>query len=294
MKIANLAGRLNIVTDSRAVDVEHASDFKFDADPQAIYDRFEEFTDWAAQTDLTGYERAYSPHRLRAPAPRPSQIFAVGFNYRSHAQELGTTVDDGRLPPVFTKFASAITGPFGSVALPEGSVDWEVELVAVIGRRAWHVDKVHAWRHIAGLTVGQDLSERQTQLRGSTPQFSLGKSYPGFAPMGPWVVTPDEFDDPDDLRLTCTLNADIVQDARTSQMITPVPALVARLSRVVALSPGDVIYTGTPAGVGMGRQPARFLTAGDELVSHIDGIGAMHHTMIDTHRNDGRTTNVQQ
>src|SRR6266567_1414848 len=128
MKIANLAGRLTIVTDNRAVDVEHASNFKFDADPQAIYDRFDEFTDWAVHTDLTGYERAYSPQRLRAPAPRPSQIFAVGFNYRSHAQEVGTTVDDG-LPPVFTKFASAITGPFGAVALPEGSVDWEVELV---------------------------------------------------------------------------------------------------------------------------------------------------------------------
>ena len=284
MKVANLGGRLTIVTDGGAVDVEHASNFKFDADPQAIYDRFDEFRHWAAQTDLTGYERAYSPRHLRAPAPRPSQIFAVGFNYRSHAQELGTTVDDW-LPPVFTKFASCITGPYGSVALPGGNVDWELELVAVIGRRAWQVDDTHAWRHIAGLTVGQDLSERETQLRGSTPQFSLGKSYPGFAPMGPWLVTPDEFDDPDDLRLTCTLNADIVQDARTSQMIKPVPALVAQLSRVLALSPGDIIYTGTPAGVGMGRQPARFLNAGDQLVSHIDGIGDMHHDMIAAHPN---------
>ena len=284
MKIANLAGRLTIVLDDRAVDVEHASNFTFDADPQAIYERWDEFRQWAAHTDLAGYERAYSPHRLGAPAPRPRQIFALGFNYRSHAQEVGATVDD-ELPPVFTKFASSITGPFGSVALPEGSVDWEVELVAVIGRRAWQVAEDHAWRHIAGLTVGQDLSERQTQLRGSTPQFSLGKSYPGFAPMGPWLVTPDEFDDPDDLRLTCTLNGEVVQDARTSQMIRPLPALVAQLSRVVALSPGDVIYSGTPAGVGMGRRPARFLNAGDELVSHIDGIGDMHNNMIAAHPN---------
>lgn len=282
MKIANLAGRLTILAGGSEVDVEQASNGEFGADPQAIYERWEEFIAWAAHTELAGHGRAYSPSDLSAPAPRPSQIFAVGFNYRSHAQEFGTTVDDG-LPPVFTKFASSITGPFGSVVLPEGSVDWEVELVAVIGIRAWQVDEVHAWRHVAGLTVGQDLSERQTQLRGGTPQFSLGKSYPGFAPMGPWLVTPDEFDDPDDLRLTCTLNGDIVQDSRTSHMIRPVPALVAQLSRVVPLSPGDVIYTGTPAGVGMGRQPARFLTSGDELVSHIDGIGDMRHNMIAAH-----------
>ncbi|OBK43149.1 fumarylacetoacetate hydrolase family protein [Mycobacterium sp. 1081908.1] len=279
MKVANLAGRLTIVTDSGAIDVEQASGGGFDADPQAIYVRWDEFTQWAAQTDLAGGGRAYSPLDLGAPAPRPSQIFAVGFNYRSHAQEFGTTVAHGP-PPVFTKFASSITGPFGSVALPEGSVDWEIELVAVIGRRGWQVDEVHAWRHIAGLAVGQDLSERETQLRGSTPQFSLGKSYPAFAPMGPWIVTLDEIDDPDDLRLTCTLNGDIVQDARTSQMIAPLPALVAQLSCVVPLLPGDVIYTGTPAGVGMGRQSPRFLRPGDELASRIEGIGDMQHTMI--------------
>ena len=152
--------------------------------------------------------------------------------------------------------------------------------MAVIGRRAWQVDQAHGWRHIAGLTVGQDLSERDTQLRGATPQFSLGKSYPGFTPMGPWLVTPDDFDDPDDLHLTCTLNSELVQDARTSHMITPVPALIAGLSQVVPLSPGDVIYTGTPAGVGMGRRPPRFLNVGDELISHIDGIGDMRHVMI--------------
>jgi 2,4-diketo-3-deoxy-L-fuconate hydrolase len=279
MKIANLAGRLTIVTDSGAVDVEQASNARFDTEPQAIYERWDEFTEWAAHSNLANCERAYSQYDLQAPAPRPSQIFAVGFNYRSHAQEFGTTAADG-LPPVFTKFASSIRGPFGSVALPEGSVDWEVELVAVIGRRAWQVDEEHAWHHVAGLTVGQDLSERETQLRGSTPQFSLGKSYPGFAPMGPWLVTPDEFDDPDDLRLTCAINTHIVQDARTSQMITPVPVILAQLSRVVPLAPGDVIFTGTPAGVGMGHQPARFLNPGDELVSHIDGIGDMHHNMI--------------
>jgi 2-keto-4-pentenoate hydratase/2-oxohepta-3-ene-1,7-dioic acid hydratase in catechol pathway len=293
MKIANLAGRLVVVTDGGALDVEQASRGKFDADPQAIFERWDEFTQWVAHADLTGHRRACRPLDLRAPTPRPSQIFAVGFNYRPHARELGTTVADG-LPAVFTKFASSITGPFGSVALPDGSVDWEVELVAVIGKRAWQVDERHAWRHVAGLTVGQDLSERETQLRGSTPQFSLGKSFPGFAPMGPWLVTPDEFDDPDDIRITCALNAEVVQNARTSEMVAPVPVLVAQLSRVVALSPGDVIYTGTPAGVGMGRQPARFLNVGDELVSHIDGIGDMHHTMIAEPQNDCRTTEVRQ
>lgn len=279
MRIANLAGRLAIITSSGAVDVEQASNARFGADPQGIYAQWDEFTQWAAHTDFADRERPYSLRDLGAPAPKPGQIFAVGFNYQSHATELGAIVADG-LPPVFTKFASSVAGPFGSVALPEGRVDWEVELVAVIGWRAWQVDEAHAWRHVAGLTVGQDLSERVTQLRGATPQFSLGKSYPGFAPMGPWLVTPEDFDDPDDLRLTCELNSHLVQDARTSQMITPVPALVSRLSKVVPLWPGDVIYTGTPAGVGMARRPPRFLNVGDELVSHIDGIGGMRHEMM--------------
>lgn len=185
------------------------------------------------------------------------------------------------MPPVFTKYATSITGPVTEVALPEGGhTDWEVELVVVVGRRAYRVSEADAWSHIAGLTVGQDISERIIQMAGPAPQFSLGKSYPGFAPMGPWLVTPDEFDNPDDLELTCAINGEEVQRGRTRHLIFSVPTLIARLSEVLPLLPGDVIFTGTPAGVGLGRSPQRWLAPGDELVSAIAGIGELRQRFV--------------
>lgn len=178
---------------------------------------------------------------------------------------------------VFTKFPASITGPDTAVALPAGSVDFEAELVVVIGRRAYQVDRAGAWDYVAGLTAGQDLSERELQLRPPTPQFSLGKSYPGFAPMGPALVTVDEFADPDDLEIGCTLNGTQMQKSRTSRMIFPVTEIIARLSAVLPLFPGDVIFTGTPSGIGWARDPKVLLQPGDELVTTIETIGAMRH-----------------
>jgi 2-keto-4-pentenoate hydratase/2-oxohepta-3-ene-1,7-dioic acid hydratase in catechol pathway len=181
---------------------------------------------------------------------------------------------------VFTKFVTSIAGPFCDVALPPGNVDWEVELVAVIGRHAAHVSEDAAWSHVAGLTVGQDISERALQMVGSVPQFSLAKSFPGFTPMGPWLVTVDEFDDPDDLELSCAIDGEQMQKGRTSELIFSVPALIAELSAVLPLLPGDVIFTGTPAGVGLGRSPQRFLRAGELLTSSIQGIGEMRQRLV--------------
>ncbi|MFD7691645.1 fumarylacetoacetate hydrolase family protein, partial [Streptomyces sp. NPDC059781] len=179
------------------------------------------------------------------------------------------------------RFATSITGPVTEVTLPPGGhTDWEIELVAVIGTRAHRVPAKSAWDHVAGLTVGQDISERITQLEGPAPQFSLGKSFPGFAPIGPWLVTPDVFDDPDDLGLRCTVNGEEVQKSRTGDLIFSVPELIARLSSVIPLLPGDVVFTGTPAGVGLGRDPQRWLAPGDELVSAIEGIGELRQTFV--------------
>ena len=274
MRIANLAGRLVVVTADRAVDVQQASGDLFSSDPQAVYDRWEEFRTWAGQADLGGGV-PFDSADLGAPAPAPRQLLAIGLNYREHVFEAGFATPEG-MPPVFTKFATSITGPVTEVALPEGGhTDWEVELVVVVGRRAYQVSEAEAWSHIAGLTVGQDISERIVQMDGPAPQFSLGKSYPGFAPTGPWLVTPDEFDDPDDLELTCAINGEEVQHGRTRHLIFSVPALIAKLSGVLPLLPGDVIFTGTPAGVGLGRSPQRWLADGDELVSSIQGIGEL-------------------
>ncbi len=210
--------------------------------------------------------------------PTPRQIFAIGLNYRDHADESGFTVPEA--PTVFTKFVSSVTGPNTTVTLPaDGNTDWEVELVAVVGRTAHDVSEAEAWSHVAGLTVGQDLSERKAQFVGPVPQFSLGKSFPGFSPTGPWVVTLDEVDDPADLELGCAINGEQMQLGRTRDLVFSVPSLIAKLSAIVTLLPGDLIFTGTPAGVGVGRDPKVFLQPGDTLVSWVDGIGTLTQTM---------------
>jgi 2,4-diketo-3-deoxy-L-fuconate hydrolase len=279
MRIANLRARLVLLMPEGAVDVERASEGRFDADPQSVFDRWDEFVDWSA-TAPAGCAEPVDEHLLGSPAPRPSQVFAIGLNYSEHAAEAGFEQPGNDLP-VFTKFPACITGPRGDVRLPcDGNTDWEVELVVIVGRRAFEVKREKAWTHIAGLAVGQDLSERKSQLAGSYPQFSLAKSFPRFGPVGPWMVTPDEFADPDDLSIGASLNGERVQSSRTSQMIFDVPTIVEKLSAVVPLAPGDIIFTGTPAGVGMGRTPPRWLAEGDELVSHIEGIGQLRHRFV--------------
>ncbi|MFE4174010.1 fumarylacetoacetate hydrolase family protein [Streptomyces sp. NPDC056909] len=281
MRTANLSGRLVLVTDDGlAVDVEQASDGRFGPDPQDIYQDWWNFRGWQTIADLPR-GRPFTPEELGAPAPRPRQVFAVGLNYRAHAAESGFEAPT-TLPPVFPKYVSSITGPVTEVDLPpDGHTDWEVELVAVIGERAHHVSEDDAWLHVAGLTAGQDLSERITQLSGPAAQFGLGKSFPGFSPTGPFLVTPDAIEDPDNLALGCSLNGEEVQKGRTDDLIFSVPALIARLSAILPLLPGDVVFTGTPAGVGLGRSPQRWISAGDTLVSWIEGIGELRQTFRD-------------
>ncbi|MFL1382372.1 fumarylacetoacetate hydrolase family protein, partial [Nocardiopsis protaetiae] len=195
------------------------------------------------------------------------------LNYVRHAQEAGFDLPE--LPVVFTKFPTCIVGPDHEVELPRGSVDWEVELVVVIGAHAHRIDEAQAWAVVAGLTLGQDLSERELQHAGPAPQFGPAKSFPGFGPTGPVLVTPDAFADPDDLRIECHLNGEAVQDGRTSDMLFPVASLVSWLSHITPLCPGDVIFTGTPSGIGAAMDPPRFLRPGDELLSRLEGVGTL-------------------
>jgi 2,4-didehydro-3-deoxy-L-rhamnonate hydrolase len=270
MRLANVQGRSHIMVAGAGVDVAAASAGRFPADPLQLLERWAEFRSWAADASLPEPSPVATADLL-APVARPRQVFAIGMNYRQHADETGLGVPPA--PSTFTKFPTCITGPLAEVALPPGDVDWEVELVVVVGRAARQVQAETAWEFVAGVTVGQDLSERRLQLTPPSPQFSLAKSYAGFGPTGPVLVTPDELDNPDDLALGCTLNGEEVQKGRTRDMIFPVPELITRLSAVVTLLPGDLIFTGTPAGVGLGRKPPRFLSAGDELVSYIDQVG---------------------
>jgi 2,4-diketo-3-deoxy-L-fuconate hydrolase len=279
MRIGRANGRLVIIDGDGVIDVATASGGEFSARPDQVFPVWDRFTEWAAGRAGPGARTGpLIPAELGAPVLAPPQVFGIGLNYREHAAESG--VDAPEVPPVFTKFRSCLTGPSATVELPSDTVDWEVELVAVIGRPAERVPEEKAWSYVAGLMVGQDLSERTVQLTGPVPQFSLGKSFPGFGPTGPWLVTPDELADRDDLGLRCSVDGRVLQDGRTRDMIFPVPELVARISAVCVLLPGDLIFTGTPSGVGMGRRPPEFLRPGTTLVSTIEGLGELRNPLV--------------
>ncbi len=275
MRIANVDGRASLVIGDGFVDVEEVSSGRIGPDLMAVWERWDELVD-LSPTVAEG-TAPLDGSQLRCPVPAPRQVFAIGLNYQSHADEAGMAVPD--VPATFTKFPASISGPFDDIPVVGHQVDWEVELVLVVGRRAHHAPEADGWAHVAGLTVGQDISDRHLQFAAGG-QFSLGKSRPGYAPIGPWVVTPDELADRDDLALGCTLDGEVVQDGRTSDLVFSVPRLVAELSAVVPLLPGDLIFTGTPAGVGFTRQPPRFLQPGQVLESRIEGIGTIRNRCV--------------
>jgi 2,4-didehydro-3-deoxy-L-rhamnonate hydrolase len=236
----------------------------------------------ALAPDASSTSVAIDDGSLDAPSPAPRQVFGVGLNYRSHADETGQTYPAA--PNVFTKWVSCLTGPYGDVELPSDTVDWECELGVVIGTGGRNISAEAAWNHVAGLCVSQDVSERTVQRTAPANQFSCGKSFAGFGPMGPVLVTVDELQaaglNPDDLAISCSINGETVQQSRTGDMIFSVSEIIAYLSRVVELLPGDVIFTGTPSGVGVARKPQRWLQPGEELVTEIEGLGTMRHRFV--------------
>jgi 2,4-diketo-3-deoxy-L-fuconate hydrolase len=277
MRIGTLNNRYHALAANLALDIAEASHGRFAPDGFDIFERFGELAGWVRTVPETAYT-PFDAGALGPPVPMPRQVFGVGLNYRDHAAEAGLA--EPEVPLVFTKFPTSITGPSATVTLPSDHVDWEAELVAVIGARAQHVKAVDAWSHVAGLTVGQDLSERLVQLAGPAPQFSLGKSYPGFGPIGPAIVTLDEIVDVDNLEIRCLLDDEVLQKSRTSDLIFSIPELVEHISAICPMLPGDLIFTGTPAGVGGARTPNRFLTPGSALITAIEGIGELRNRLV--------------
>ncbi|HTY71621.1 MAG TPA: fumarylacetoacetate hydrolase family protein [Actinomycetes bacterium] len=280
MRLANLFGRAVLLVDGGAVDVERLTDGAFGPDARSVLDGWASFREVASQRLATAPvpPEPYALADLGAPVPEPRQVFAIGLNYADHAAEASHPTPE--YPVVFTKFVTSLTGPATPVALPSRGVDYEAELVAVIGREARGVSEAAGWDHVAGLMVGQDLSERAIQRRGPAPQFSVAKSFPGFSPTGPALVTVDELADPDDLAIRAWIGEEVLQDSRTKELIFSVPTLVAYLSGILPLLPGDLIFTGTPAGVGAGRTPPRFLRPGETLVTEIEGIGRLETPLV--------------
>jgi len=273
VRLANVKGRAAIVIGDRFADVERASKGRFSADPMAALRDWAAFASWARTLAGSVCEGTVKEADLEPPVPRPSKVFAIGMNYRAHAAEAGMPIPSS--PVVFTKFPNCLVGPRAAVELTSAFVDWEVELVAVIGRRGRRISEAQAFEYVAGYCVGQDISDRKLQFADTPPQFSMGKSADTFGPIGPVLVSLDGFANPNDLALSCDVAGERMQDARTSDLIFSVPQLVAFLSGLCTLEPGDLIFTGTPSGVGSTRSPRRYLQPNEEIVSTIEGIGTI-------------------
>ena len=270
-RLVTIAGRAALDHEGSWYDLARLSGDLSLADPMAAIARSGELhalADACAQATPDG---VIDPSVLEAPVPRPRQIFAIGLNYRDHAEESGMEIPPA--PLTFTKFPSSLAGPNADVPLSGDVGDWEAEIVAVVGRRCERVPAAEAWDALAGLTLGQDISDRAVQFTGSPPQFSLGKSFPAYSPIGPALVSIDAFADPDDLALSCEVSGELMQDGRSSGLIFSIPVLVAYLSSICTLEPGDLIFTGTPAGCGIAR--GRLLVDGDVIVTRAEGIGEL-------------------
>jgi len=276
VRLACLDGRAVLLsgeTGGAFVDVARRSDGSLPSDPMALLAGWDDLREWAAGLPPDAADGEADPAELGPCVPRPQKVFGVGLNYRDHAAEAGLELPEQ--PMIFTKFPTCLVGPRADVVLTGDRVDYEVELVVAIGRGGRAIAEKDALEHVAGYCVGQDVSDRRAQFADRPPQFSLGKSADTFGPIGPAVVTLDELTDPADLRLTCAVSGERLQDGRTRQMIFSVPELVAFLSRTLPLAPGDLVFTGTPAGVGSLRDPRRYLAPGDVVTSEIEGLGQL-------------------
>ncbi len=269
-RLASIDDRAVLIQNDGIYDLEKHSNGRFTSDPMHAIAGFRELHEVAGELGSQP-DAPLDGARLGICVPRPQKIFGIGLNYRAHAEESG--MDIPSTPLVFTKFPSCLTGPADDVVIYGPSTDWEAELVVVMGTRARDIAAQDAWDHIAGLTCGQDVSERVLQFATRPPHFDLGKSYDTYGPIGPAVVSPDQLSDPSDLAITCDVNEERKQDARTSDLIFSIPELVAYISAVCTLEPGDLIFTGTPSGVGV--KAGTFLEPGDTVTTTIEGIGTM-------------------
>lgn len=267
MRVGVVAGRVVADSGSGWWDVHETSGGRFGPSPREVFDAWPAFVSFAVSACPSG--EPVPPGPWQVPSD-PRQVIAVGANYAAHAAEVGLPASGA--PVIFSKFPSCLVPHASDVVLPSHTVDWEVELVLVIGLEAYRVPAARAWDVVAGVTVGQDLSDRALQASAGAGQLCAAKSFPGAGPVGPFLVTPDALADRDDVALGCAFHGETVQAARSSQMVRSVPELIEAVSGQVRLLPGDLVFTGSPAGSGQGLVPPRFLGAG-ELTSWVEGVG---------------------
>ena len=278
MKFAVHAGRAKVVSpDSTSMlDLERASGGRLPSDPNSCFARWSEVVALANTT--TNFDEPCVATELDAPSPHARQVFGIGLNYRHHAEESNMPIPTA--PLTFPKFPSSINSPFGDVVIDVPAGDFEAELVVVVGSGGRNIEASRAWDAIAGICVGQDISDRALQFASQPPQFGLGKSRLGYSPFGPWLTSPDAVPNRDALQLSCLLNGEEMQSTNTNDLIFSVTDLVTYLSSIVELLPGDVIFTGTPGGIGATRKPPRFLAPGDVLTTSLAGVATITNTCV--------------
>ena len=275
-KLGNIDGRSALVRNNDYYDLETISGGEVSSIGIEAIQSEELLSDLYSKLDSFEATGNIDDVTLGAPITSSINCFAVGLNYRNHAEESGMEIP--AFPMIFTKHTSCIVGPFDNVEMRSDIVDYEAEMVVVIGKGGKDISKNDAWSHVAGITVGQDISDRSVQFHATPPQFNLGKSFDTFGPIGPILVSHDEVDDKESLKLTCSVNDELRQDDNTNDLIFDVPYLISYISEFITLNTGDLIFTGTPAGVGATQ--GKLLKDGDMLSTSIEGVGTINNKMV--------------
>jgi 2-keto-4-pentenoate hydratase/2-oxohepta-3-ene-1,7-dioic acid hydratase in catechol pathway len=275
-KLVNIDGRAALTDKDLYYDLETISNGLLSSNTDEVLDNIKELNNLYAKIENLEPSGSLKNSKLGAPITNSRNCFAVGLNYRKHAEE--SKMEIPPFPMVFTKHTSCITGPFENIEMRSDIVDYEAELVVVIGKAGKDIDQNNAWDYVAGLTVGQDISDRSVQFHAIPPQFNLGKSFDTFGPIGPILVSPDMFADKSALELECWVNGEQRQKANTNDFIFDIPYVISYISEFITLQPGDLIFTGTPEGVG--AMQGKLLKDGDILSTRIEGIGAIENKCV--------------
>ena len=275
-RLANIDGRAALVSGENYYDLEKISQGNFSQDPMRALEALSELSALGAQLDNFEPSGQLADVELGPPVPNPKNCYAVGLNYRNHAEESNMAMPP--VPMVFTKHTSCISGPTADIEMRSDYVDYEAELVAVIGKPGKDIAKETAWQHVAGLCVGQDISDRPMQFSAAPPQFNLGKSFDTFGPIGPVLTSLESLQDYHSMEIQCNVSGEVRQKDNVSDLIFDIPYLIAYLSEIVTLKTGDIIFTGTPAGVGV--IDGKYLRDGDMLTTSIEGLGTLRNRCV--------------
>lgn len=275
-RLANVNGRAVLVHGDSYTDIATHSSGALSQDPMEALTRPDLLSELSATLDESTVTGLLADVVLGPPVPRPQKSFGIGLNYAAHAAEGGREAPDS--PLVFTKFPSCLVGPTADVEIRSGGCDYEGELVVVIGKGGRDITIGDAWDHVVGVTIGQDISDRPAQFAASPPHFDLGKSFDTFGPIGPFLVSTDDLADRDALSIVCSINGEVRQNGNTADLIFDVPTLVSFLSSITTLVTGDIIFTGTPEGVGAAQ--GKFLADGDVITTTMEGVGSMTNRVV--------------